>query len=108
MVRGPAGGGMKAPDTAERLRDAAFDLFGTQGFDATTVEDIAQRAEVGRTTFFRYFRAKEDVVFPDHAGLAAAVAGRLEASRAEEPVQAVTEAALVVLDRYVSEGRSEE
>ena len=95
---------MKPADTAERLRDAAFDLFSAQGFDATTVEEIAQRADVGRTTFFRHFRAKEDVVFPDHPGLAAAVARRLEASRGEEPVRAVTEAALVVLDSYVAEG----
>jgi AcrR family transcriptional regulator len=97
---------MRPPDTAERLRDAAFDLFSTQGFEATTVDDIAQRAAVGRTTFFRHFRTKEDVVFPDHAGLVAAVRTRLRASREEResPLHAVTEAALVVLRRYVDEG----
>lgn len=95
---------MRPPDTAERLRDAAFDLFSTQGFDATTVDQIAARAEVGRTTFFRYFRTKEDVVFPDHTGLVAAVRARLQASPAEPAVEAVTDAALVVLDRYVGEG----
>jgi AcrR family transcriptional regulator len=96
---------MRTADTAQRLRDAAFELFQAQGFDATTVEDIAQRAAVGRTTFFRHFRAKEDVVFPDHAALAAAVAARLDASTGEPPVVAVTEAALLVLDRYVEEGQ---
>ena len=95
---------MRGAGTVERLRDAAFELFQSQGFDATTVDDIAQRAEVGRTTFFRHFRAKEDVVFPDHPALAAAVAARLHASRGEPPAQAVTEAALVVLDSYVAEG----
>ena len=95
---------MRPADTAERLRDAAFDLFQAQGFDATTVDDIAQRAEVGRTTFFRHFRAKEDVVFPDHPALAAAVAARLDAADDEPPAVAVTEAALVVLNRYVGEG----
>jgi AcrR family transcriptional regulator len=95
---------MRPPVTAERLRDAAFELFSTQGFDATTVEDIAQRADVGRTTFFRHFRTKEDVVFPDHAGLAADVAARLQGSTGKEPVDAVTQAALVVLDTYVEEG----
>ncbi len=95
---------MRVAGTVERLRDAAFELFQSQGFDATTVDDIAQRAEVGRTTFFRHFRAKEDVVFPDHPALAAAVAARLHASREEPPAQAVTEAALIVLDSYVAEG----
>ena len=90
--------------TADRLRDAAFELFGTRGFEATTVDDIASRARVGRTTFFRHFRAKEDVVFPDHAALSAAVAARLDASTGEAPVVAVTEAALVVLHAYVAEG----
>src|SRR3712207_5887926 len=64
---------VRPPDTADRLRAAAFDLFSSQGFDATTVDDIAQHARVGRTTFFRHFRTKEDVVFPDHPGLVAAV-----------------------------------
>ncbi len=95
---------MTAAGTADRLRDAAFALFESQGFDATTVDDIALRAEVGRTTFFRHFRAKEDVVFPDHSALAAAVAARLDASSGEPAVVAVTEAALLVLDRYVEEG----
>src|SRR5215213_8957996 len=104
MVLRPEGGCVKPADTAERLRDAAFELFSAQGFDATSVDDIAQRADVGRTTFFRHFRAKEDVVFPDHPGLAAAVAGRLEASGTDEPLRAVTDAALLVLDRYLAEG----
>jgi AcrR family transcriptional regulator len=107
MVRGSGAGcesPVRAPDTADRLRDAAFDLFAVQGLDATTVDDIAQRAGVGRTTFFRHFRAKEDVVFPDHAALAAAVAARLEDDPGESPLAAVTEAALVVLRRYVGEG----
>ena len=95
---------MSAVDTAERLRDAAFALFAAQGYDATTVDDIARRAAVGRTTFFRHFRAKEDVVFPDHPALAAAVVARLDAADAEPPVEAVTEAALVVLRQYVGEG----
>jgi AcrR family transcriptional regulator len=96
---------VSAGGAAERLRDAAFDLFAAQGFEATTVDDIAQRARVGRTTYFRHFRTKEDVVFPDHAALSAAVAARLEAADADEPpAVAVTEAALVVLHRYVGEG----
>jgi AcrR family transcriptional regulator len=42
---------------------AAFALFAERGYPAVTVADIAQRAEVGRTTFFRYFGDKQEVVF---------------------------------------------
>jgi len=45
---------------------AALDLFRTQGFDQTSVEQIAKAAGVSRSTFFRQFGGKEDVVFTDH------------------------------------------
>ena len=45
---------------------AALELFVRQGFDATSVEQIAQAAGVSRSTFFRQFGGKEDVVFADH------------------------------------------
>ncbi|GAA3924176.1 TetR/AcrR family transcriptional regulator [Microbacterium invictum] len=45
---------------------AALDLFATQGFEATSVEQIAQAAGVSRSTFFRQFGGKDDVVFSDH------------------------------------------
>ena len=44
---------------ADRLREAAFDLFAEQGYDATSVEAIAERAGVGRSTFFRAYPTKE-------------------------------------------------
>lgn len=45
---------------------AALDLFRAQGFDQTSVEQIAKAAGVSRSTFFRQFGGKEDVVFADH------------------------------------------
>lgn len=45
---------------------AALELFATQGFDQTSVEQIARAAGVSRSTFFRQFGGKEDVVFADH------------------------------------------
>ncbi|GAA1945133.1 helix-turn-helix domain-containing protein [Microbacterium deminutum] len=45
---------------------AALELFERQGFEATSVEQIAQAAGVSRSTFFRQFGGKEDVVFADH------------------------------------------
>jgi AcrR family transcriptional regulator len=49
----------------EAIRQAAEDLFNERGFDAVSVTDIAERAEVGRTTFFRYFGDKQEVLFSD-------------------------------------------
>jgi AcrR family transcriptional regulator len=46
-----------------RIIDAADALFAERGFDAVSVTDIADRAEVGRTTFFRHFGDKTEVVF---------------------------------------------
>jgi len=46
-----------------RIIDAADVLFAERGFDSVSVTDIAERAEVGRTTFFRHFKDKTEVVF---------------------------------------------
>jgi AcrR family transcriptional regulator len=54
----------------EAIRKAALELFSERGFDAVSVSDIAERAEVGRTSFFRYFGDKQEVLFsePDDEG----------------------------------------
>ncbi len=46
-----------------RIVQAAEELFFARGFDDVSVSDIAERAEVGRTTFFRHFSDKQEVVF---------------------------------------------
>jgi AcrR family transcriptional regulator len=56
---------LKRSRTRQALVDAAYDLFADQGFEATTIADIAARAEVGTRTFFSYFPTKEDVLFPE-------------------------------------------
>jgi AcrR family transcriptional regulator len=51
------------PDAAGRLRAAAMDLYLEQGFEKTTVAEIAERAGVTARTFFRYFADKREVLF---------------------------------------------
>ncbi|MFE4666150.1 TetR/AcrR family transcriptional regulator [Streptomyces sp. NPDC056716] len=51
--------------TRTAIRTATYELIEEQGYDATTVEQIADRAEVSPSTVFRYFPAKEDIVITD-------------------------------------------
>ena len=49
--------------TRQAIMDAARALFRERGFHATTIDDIAERADVAPRTFFRYFPTKESVLF---------------------------------------------
>src|SRR6201995_4380458 len=53
----------KRRQARQRIIQAAEELFLAHGFDDVSVGDIAERAEVGRTTFFRLFGDKQEVVF---------------------------------------------
>jgi AcrR family transcriptional regulator len=55
----------KKARTRASLREHALRLFREQGYQATTVEQIAAAAEVSPSTFFRYFPTKEDLVLQD-------------------------------------------
>jgi AcrR family transcriptional regulator len=51
------------PDTSERLKRAALELFAQQGFAATTVPEIAARAGLTTRTYFRHYADKREVLF---------------------------------------------
>lgn len=86
------------------LTRAAIDLFSQRGYDATTVDEIAAAAGVGRRTFFRYFRSKEDAIFPNHDELLLELERRLADTDDErDPVDAVCDAVRLVLDFYLGD-----
>jgi AcrR family transcriptional regulator len=92
------------PSARDRLAQAAFALFDEHGYEQTTVDDITERAGLGRTTFFRHYRSKEDVIFPDHDRLLEQIRERLQASSHHTAVAAVSDTIRLVLLHYLDEG----
>lgn len=81
----------------QRTRDAlvrvALELFTTQGYERTTVDEIADAVEVSQRTFFRYFASKEEVAFALQEILEAHYAVVLRGRPAEEgPLEALRNA----------------
>jgi len=65
MTSGPGLRERKKAKTRRAIQEAALRLFSAQGYDSTTVDQIADAAEVSPSTFFRYFPTKEDAVLVD-------------------------------------------
>jgi AcrR family transcriptional regulator len=95
---------MSKPTARERLAEAAFALFDERSYEQTTVDDITERAGLGRTTFFRHYRSKDDVIFPDHDRMLGEVAQRLRITSQDTALAAVSDAVRLVLLHYLAEG----
>lgn len=83
----------------ERIVRAANDLFRERGFDAVSVTDIVDHAEVGRTTFFRYFGDKQEVVFAEEQAIVDVIAR--EHRRKSRPAPASVAEAMTQLREIV-------
>ena len=69
----------------DELGEAALRLLAKQGFEETTVDQLAAAAGVSRRTFFRYFPSKEDVIISFLALVGAQITAEVQARPAEEP-----------------------
>lgn len=94
MVRRPP---TQDPDLAI---GTAIDLMIRQGYNATSVDELATAAGISRSTFFRQFGSKEDVVFADHERLLSRVDEYLSGTT-DYPLAAVGNAALMVFEQHV-------
>ena len=81
----------KKAKTRAAIREQALRLIRAQGYAATTVEQIADAAEVSPSTFFRYFPTKEDAVLYDPYDPLLAAAFRAQPAELN-PLQAVRRA----------------
>ena len=97
------------PDAVGRLGEAALELFVEQGYDRTTVADIAERAGLTARTFFRHFANKREVLFARSEVLEAEMVAALDATPADAaPMQAVAaalQASVTALDQRRSFAR---
>ena len=109
MTREPSAPGAVPSSLVERKRllvrqrivEAADELFSARGFGDVSVTDIAARADVGRSTFFRYFGDKTEVVFAKEQAMLdaiAAVADDSTAGAALTAAEALEQLRPVVLD----------
>jgi len=95
----------KRLETHARIQAEGLRLFLDNGFEATTLDDVAQAADVSRRTLLNYFGSKEEIVFSAKAGFPRMVAEAVAARPADEPLLDMVENALVDLAR---QPRSEE
>ena len=76
----------KKESSRRAIEDAAWELFAERGYEETSVNDIAERADVAPRTFFRYFPTKEAVLYPQFDELLQSVRDEFHRRPADEPV----------------------
>jgi AcrR family transcriptional regulator len=76
----------KKESSRRAIEDAAWELFAEQGYEETSINDIAERADVAPRTFFRYFPTKEAVMYPQFEELLQSVREEFRKRPTDEPV----------------------
>jgi AcrR family transcriptional regulator len=96
----------KKEKTRRSIEDAAFRLFAERGFQATTIAEIADAADIAPRTFFAYFPSKEAVVFGDLDDVLVALDSRLTGRPAGETTFEALRAFIV--EQFAAEGESDD
>jgi len=99
VIGGPGQPGRRRVTSRAELEQAAFTLFAAHGFDATTVDEIAAAAGIGRRTFFRYFPSKNDIPWGAFEHELERMRARLRACPPDVPLMDAVRLALVDFNR---------
>jgi mycofactocin system transcriptional regulator len=91
--------GRKRVTSRAELEHVAFELFERQGFDGTTIDDIARAAGIGRRTFFRYFPSKNDIPWGNFAEELERMRAQLSAYPGQIPLMEAIRRAVVDFNR---------
>ena len=82
------------------LGTRALELFSRRGFEATTVDDIAAAAGIGRRTFFRYFASKNDAVWGEFEQGLSDLRSRFAGTDPDQPLLAALHDAVLAFNRF--------
>jgi mycofactocin system transcriptional regulator len=92
--------GRQPATSVAELSHIGLELFIRNGFDATTVDEIAEAAGIGRRTFFRYFASKNDLPWGDFDGLVSSMHDYLLALPDDVPLRAAIRSAVLEFNRF--------
>src|ERR1700734_357008 len=90
-----------APETRELILDIALELFADQGYDKTSLRDIAERLGTTKAALYYHFERKQDILLELHLRLHALGRDALEALERLEDGQARTDAWPDLVDRFI-------
>ena len=96
----------RTAQTRAEIVDAAIGLFAVQGFDATSMEQVADAAGVSRRTVYRYFPTKDDLVFESPRQWLAVLNETLDTRTPEESTRDVFGRALLDVARFIESNRA--
>ena len=92
--------GRRPSTTRQEVARAALELFSRNGYDETTVDQIAEAVGVSRRTFFRYFDSKRDVVWGEFDAELGRLRDQLEAAPGDQPMMDGLRLAVVATNRF--------
>lgn len=96
--------GRRPATSKSELEQVSLALFSEHGFDATSVDDIAESAGIGRRTFFRYFKSKNDAVWGDFDHQLDSWRGWFAACPSDIPLMSAVRRGVVTFNTYDSAG----
>jgi mycofactocin system transcriptional regulator len=104
---GTATRGRPPRTTRREVERVALELFARDGFESTTMTDVAAALGVGRRTLFRYFASKNDIVWGEFDEVCDRLRRLLDAAPADQPLLAALSDAVVASNAYAPEQQVE-